>query len=245
MSELNEMGCAGVADAAAELALGVLPGHERTGVLAHLDWCGACRENVCRLTMTGEALLELLPGSEPPLGFETGVLARTGLSRAVPGAGARAGPAREGQQAGRAGAGRVVARRAFGWRRVLAAAACALAVAGAGLGGWSLRPAARPPGSLLRSAALLSPARHPVGQIFAYAGGSGWVYMQVDTGSGDGIVTCQVTGRDGRVITIGTFWLDNGHGAWGSPDGTGNTPHTGARLVAADGTVVATATFAD
>jgi anti-sigma factor RsiW len=75
MSELNEMGCAGVADAAAELALGVLPGGERARVLAHLGGCGACRENVRQLTMTGEALLGLLPGSEPPLGFETGVTA--------------------------------------------------------------------------------------------------------------------------------------------------------------------------
>jgi hypothetical protein len=244
MSELNEMGCAGVADAAAELALGVLPGRERARVLAHLDWCGACRENVRRLTMTGDALMELLPGSEPPLGFETGVMARTGLSRAVPSAGTRAGPAREGHQAGHAAAGRVVARRAFGWRRSLAAAACALAVAGAGLGGWGLHPAARPSGSLLRSAALLSPARHAVGQVFAYAGGSGFVYMWVDTGSGDGIVTCQVTGRDGRVITVGRFWLAGGHGAWGSPDGADSSWLSGARLVAADGTVVATATFA-
>jgi hypothetical protein len=245
MSELNEMGCAGVADEAAELALGALPGRERARVLAHLDGCGTCRENVCRLTMTGEALLGLLPGSEPPLGFETGVMARTGLSHAVPGAGARTRPAREGQRAGLAGAGRMVSRRAFGWRRMLAVAACALAVAGAGLGGWGLRPAARPSWPLLRSAALISPAHHPVGQIFAYAGGSRWLYMWVDADSGDGIVTCQVTGRDGRVITVGTFWLAGGHGAWSSPDGADSSWLSGARLVAADGTVVATATFAD
>ncbi|HEX8008294.1 MAG TPA: zf-HC2 domain-containing protein, partial [Trebonia sp.] len=41
LRRLNEMGCAWVADAAAELALGVLPGRERAGVLAHLDGCGA------------------------------------------------------------------------------------------------------------------------------------------------------------------------------------------------------------
>jgi hypothetical protein len=136
MNELNEMGCAGVADAAAELALGVLPGRERARVLAHLDGCGACRKNVRQLTITRDALLELLPGSEPPLGFETGMVARTGLSRAVPGAGART--AGEGQQAGRAGAGRVVSRRAFGWRRVLAV------LAAAALG---CPPLARPPRS--------------------------------------------------------------------------------------------------
>jgi hypothetical protein len=46
------------------------------------------------------------------------------------------------------------------------------------------------------------------------------------------------------MTTIGTFRLADGHGAWGSPDGAGNTPLTGARLVTASGTVVATATFA-
>jgi hypothetical protein len=68
--------------------------------------------------------------------------------------------------------------------------------------------------------------------------------MQVDTGSGDGIVTCQVTGRDGHVITVGTFRLADGHGAWGSPDGADSSWLRSARLVTASGTIVATATFA-
>jgi len=75
MSDWDEAGCAEVAERAAELALGVLLGHERARILAHLDRCGKCQEDVRQLTVTADALLELLPGSEPPLGFESRVLA--------------------------------------------------------------------------------------------------------------------------------------------------------------------------
>jgi hypothetical protein len=94
MSEFDEMNCVEVDGAAAELALGVLTGAERARVLAHLGWCRPCQEEVCQLAMTADALLQLLPGCEPPAGFETEVLARIGLSDADADAGA--GPVEEG-----------------------------------------------------------------------------------------------------------------------------------------------------
>ena len=96
MSEVNEMGCAEFADAAAELALGVLTGRERARALAHLDRCEACRENVRQLTVTGEELVGLLPAIEPPAGFETRVMERLGLGTPAP------APARPGGSAWRA-----------------------------------------------------------------------------------------------------------------------------------------------
>ena len=89
MSELNEMGCGGFADVAAELALGALTGRERADALAHLDRCAACQEQVRQLTVTGQELLRLLPAEEPPPGFETRVLECLGL--AAPGAGPASG----------------------------------------------------------------------------------------------------------------------------------------------------------
>src|ERR1700683_1624291 len=83
MSE-NEMSCAEFADAAAELALGVLTGRERARALAHLDRWEACRENVRQLTVTGEELVGLLPAIEPPAGFETRVMERLGLGTPAP-----------------------------------------------------------------------------------------------------------------------------------------------------------------
>jgi anti-sigma-K factor RskA len=80
VSEVNDMGCAGFADVAAELALGALTGRERAEALAHLDRCAACREHVRQLTVTGQELLRLLPPEEPPPGFETRVLERLGLA---------------------------------------------------------------------------------------------------------------------------------------------------------------------
>jgi anti-sigma-K factor RskA len=243
MSEVNEMGCAEFADAAAELALGVLTGRERARALAHLDRCEACRENVRQLTVTGEELVGLLPAIEPPAGFETRVMERLGLGTPAP----APAPAR-----------RVSLARRFGlkladWtgtggvsypRRMLAAAATAVAVIAAGLGGWGLHAATSSPAATpLSSAALVTASHQTAGQVYFYDGSSRWLYMSVDIGSGDGTVICQVEGPDGHLTTVGSFQLSGGYGYWGSPDPVTNGPLTGARLITTTGTVLATATF--
>jgi hypothetical protein len=240
MRELNEMGCDELAGVAAELAFGVLTGRGRAEALAHLDQCEACREGVRRLTVTGEEFLGLLPSSEPPPGFETRVMERIGLAAPGTGTSGRAGRKRHlGRNLSREGTGQVSRTR-----RMPAVAAVALAVLGTGLGGWGLRAAtSSPAGSPLSSAALLSASRQSVGKIFVYSRGQGWMYMSVDMTSGDGTVLCQVLGRDGQVTTAGSFWLAGGHGSWGSPEPPGAGPPAGARLISADGTVLATASF--
>ena len=242
MSELNEMGCAEFAGVAAELALGVLTGRERARALAHLDWCEACRENVRQLTVTGEELVGLLPAIEPPAGFETRVMERLGLATSAPAPAPHLSPARRvGQKLARwmgsAGTGRP--------RRLLAAAAVAVAVIVAGLGGWDLHATTSTP---LSSAALLTASHQTAGKIYFYDSGSRWLYMSVNIGpgggaAGNGTVVCQVEGPDGHVTTIGSFQLTGGYGYWGSPDPVTNGPLTGARLVTTTGAVLATATF--
>jgi len=138
-----------------------------------------------------------------------------------------------------------------GARRLLAAAAVLVAIIGAGLGGWGLghsggvAPAAS--SSQLTSASFVSAAGwsagQTVGKVFVYQGSPRWLYMSVDMRPSDGIVTCQVVGTDGRVTTIGSFQLADGYGAWGTPDPGYLGPLHGARLIAANGTVLATATF--
>jgi len=236
MSELNEMNCAEFAGVAAELALGVLTGRERAEALAHLDRCDTCRAEVRQLTLTDEELLGLMPAIEPPPGFETRVMERIGL--AVPGA----GPAQAGGTCGARGS------RVSRTRRMLTVAAVALAAAGAGLGGWGLHAAIAPAGTsaagtALSSAALVSGSGQHVGRIFLYRGSPGWLYMSVDMTPENGTVVCQVVGSDGRVSTVGSFLLTNGYGAWGSPVPGDAGPLAGARLVSADGTVLATARF--
>jgi NAD(P)-dependent dehydrogenase (short-subunit alcohol dehydrogenase family) len=232
MSELSDMGCEEFAEVAAELALGVLTGRERADALAHLDGCDTCRENVRRLTLTGEELAGLVPDAEPPPGFETRVMERLGLVAPAPQPAAPEPTAR---------------KRGFRFtRRMLTAAAVTVTVAAAGLGGWGLRAATATPtasGPPLSSAALLTASHQPVGKIFVYGGDPRWLYMAVDVAARYGAVTCQLVGKDGRITTVGSFPLVDGYGYWGSPDPVDNGSLAGARIVSTGGTVLATAAF--
>jgi hypothetical protein len=250
MSELNDMACAELADVAAELALGVLTGRERAMAVAHLGGCDACREDVRQLMATGEHLLELLPPAEPPAGFETRVLERLGLSspvkedaypRLIRPTADRRGTDRTGAPPARPGGGRRTGRL----RRALAATAMGLALIAAGLGGWRFGVGASPTSASgdLASASLLSATHQNVGNIFLYSGTRQWLYMSVDMESGQETVTCEVVATDGRVTKIGTFQLADGYGSWGSPDPGNVGTLSGARLLSANGTVLATATF--
>jgi hypothetical protein len=175
---------------------------------------------------------------------------------------ARREPARGGTRprAGRPGAGQHGAgqhgappagpggtRRPGRMRRVLAATAVGLAVIAAALGGWRIgvgtAPAASSAAGPLKTASLLSATHQDVGDIFVYSGKSTWLYMSVDMGSGNEAVTCQVVGKDGRVTKIGSFQLADGYGSWGSPDPGNLGSLSGARIVSANGTVLATGTF--
>jgi hypothetical protein len=222
------MNCAEFADVAVELALGVLTGRERADALAHLDHCNACAAGISEL-MAGEQLIGLLPAREPPPGFEIRVMERLGF--AVP----RHRSPRHRRQP-------EPGHRA---RRMLAAAAAVVAVAGAAVGGWGLPMATSPPPprTALSSAALLGAGHQNEGEIFLYQGEPRWTYMDVHLQTGTGLVTCQLVGADGRVTTIGSFRLTDGHGSWGSPGWVGHATPVGARLLASDGTVLATASF--
>ena len=233
MSELNSMSCAEFSDSAAELALGVLTGRERAEALAHLDYCEACREHVRQLTATGEQMLGLLPTAEPPAGFETRVMDRLGLAAPAP------QPVRHRRR-------RPAWSHGFSPRRVLAAAAVVVALLAGAVGGWGLHASTAPAAesSALSSATLVAASDHDhVGKVFVYNGDSRWMYMSVDLESGNYTVICQLIGADGHVTTVGSFRLADGYGSWGSPAWTGDGAPVGARLVTANGTVLAAGTF--
>jgi hypothetical protein len=259
MSEMSEMNCAMLADAAAELALGVLTGRERADAIEHLDRCEACREDVRKLIATGEEFLGLLPPAEPPAGFETRVLDRLGLMApampavtAVPAAGRAATgtvtsrrdpPGRHGRRR----ASSRPPRRLAGvprFRKLLAAAAIAVALAGAGIGGWASHPVGSSP--QLTSATLTSGTDRDqsVGEVFVYQESPRWLYMSVDLDNrSNDTVHCQVITADGKVDEMGVFQLSSGYGWWSSPLPVMGGMPEGARLVASDGTVLASATF--
>ncbi|HEY0716108.1 MAG TPA: hypothetical protein VGD68_00695 [Streptosporangiaceae bacterium] len=224
MSEPDHMSCDDFGGAAAEFSLGVLTGRERARAVAHLDDCESCREHVRQLSLTGEEMLALLPAREPPAGFESRVMDRIGVA--------------------------VKPERPNWSRRMLTLAAVALAVVACVVGGWGLRGAMAPPSGVstaqapLREAALLTAAHRPAGKVYLYDGNPHWLYMGVDThASSSDTVVCQLVVRGGRVIVIGSFRLDGGYGAWGSPDPVAASDVTGARITAMDGTVLASASF--
>jgi hypothetical protein len=134
----------------------------------------------------------------------------------------------------------------------MAAAAVVVAVAGAGLGGWGLRAATAPStvsspsqSSPLSTAALVaSSGNRTVGQVFVYNRGPWWLYMSVDMDDlGNTTVTCQLESADGHYTPVGKFRLYDGYGSWGSPYSVGSGAVVGARLLSANGTVLAAATF--
>jgi hypothetical protein len=219
---LGHVDCRELADLAAELALGAVTGRERAEAAAHLERCAACRERVGRLMTTGERLVGLLPGTEPPPGFEARAMAWTGPDD-HPGPGGR--PHRA--------------------RRMLAVVVATLAAAMAGLGGgWGMRAAGRAPAAaLLSSAALISAGRQPAGTVFAYRGSPRWLYMSVDLRAGNGTVTCQVVGLGRHVTAVGSFWLTDGYADWGSPIPADIRQLAGVRLITPGGAVLATASF--
>ena len=269
LEEMDDMSCDEFAEVAAELALGVLTGRERARALAHLDGCESCREHVRELTMVGDELLALLPLQEPPAGFESRVLDRLGLAAASQQSSAVASQPsdvrvltddrashradRQSRPASRPTdrpAGPPVGRpRTTLSRRLLAAAAVAVALIGGGVG-WGLRdataPAASATASEVNTAALVTSDHQTVGQVFVYNRSPWWTYMSVNMEiQGNVTVTCQLEMADGRFTTVGQFHLVDGYGSWGSsPYTAGPGTIMGARLLSANGTVLATATFA-
>jgi hypothetical protein len=238
--------CDEIRDDAAELALGILPGRDRARMIAHIERCPTCRHRVAELAGLADDLIALLPPAEPPVGFEARVLATLAT-----GAGTGARP-----------------RSRWRTRRIAQyAAAVVLAAALAG-GGWTVGhltstsppqltgsgPATSRPGGDAGSTATAGPrtvlfapltsAGTRTGQIYAYPGQPPWIYMAVDTETGDGLVSCQLTHRDGHPpTTVGTFRLEDGYGAWGVAAPVDPSDLAGAQLIDDHGTVLATASF--
>lgn len=258
--------CTRLHELAPELALGVLTGEERAEARKHLATCADCREYVLELTSVGDGLLALVPGAEPPVGFEDRVLSRMGITAGQMSAVASAAPtapipvmrppaaapipAPQAQAPVADLAQRRARRGAMRWVP-LAAVAAAIALV-FGFGGWAMGlnsqqspaesagPAAATP---LLHGTLTSADHKPMGHVWAWAGNPSWLYMDVEVQQHTGMtVTCQVQQADGTMVTVGTFALSNGYGHWGAPAPIGKGEK--ARLVDSDGTVLASATLA-
>lgn len=240
----SDVTCEKLREVGAELALGVLPGRERAWAVAHLEGCADCREYIEELTLVGDGLIGLLPGSEPPVGFETRV------AQAL----TQGAPVHEGHAHTRGSA--VPRKRLRGPVRLRVASAAAALVVAVGFGGWAAGtaienvvagPSATSTDTELLSGDLTSAAApgKPVGEVYAHADPEGWVYMTIDLTHAEtpssGKVVCLLERKDGTTVPVGTFTLHAGSGSWGGPASVDPSTLSGARVTAPDGTVLATA----
>jgi len=211
-------GCERLREVGAELALGVLPARDRAAALAHLQECPACESYLGELTALGDRLVGLVPGVEPPVGFEQRVLDRLGLTATPP------------------------RRRRRKLVITFAAVLLALSLAAAGWLGWLGRSAQHRDGDDLVKVPLS--ASGPVaGEVFAYRDSRSWLYVELSGLPNYRSVSCQVRFADGQVFTVGTFPVTEGAGQWGGPAPVYGTDPAEVRILAPDGTVVGTARF--
>jgi len=215
------MRCEAISDDLIEFALGTLSGRSRSLVLDHLETCAHCDAELESLAGVADAMLWLAPEAEPSLGFETRLIERY----------------RNGDTQ------RLSTRR----RRasVFAIAALLAAVLGVGVDalvtsntGVSNASATRPLSGRLMSGAAV------VGQVSISSGNPSWMIMDVESGKLTGVVWCQVTLTNGRTETVGKFTLAHGYGSWIAPIKVSGSRVRVARLVNANGTVLAQASLA-
>jgi len=221
--------CELIQDDLAELALGALDGRSRSEALEHVGSCPRCRATLEDLSGVTDTLLQLAPEVEPPLGFELRLAEKL-----------RAEDAEKPRATDRA------RQRWFRRASPLVAAAAVLLLLGIGLGSLLIL---RGDNNQIHSAspdlatAELTAHGHVLGEVMTSPGNPAWMFMTINGNAWSGKVTCEVTLAGGRTETVGVFTLSEGYGAWGAPLTSPAGDVRSARLVAADGTVVASAQF--
>ena len=217
MAELSTPNEGGhVTDLAAELALGILPEEEAESVRLHLRSCPACAAEVASLAPVADRLLELVPGTEPPLGFDRRVLENVTPSPLRRLRSLHPSP-----------------------RQTIASVAAAAAIVFGTMGWMAGRGTTHHP---VRTAAQFVVNGHEIGEVETY-GHPSWLTVSVHGLDATGPVICQVVNKDGTVSTMGSFDLVKGSGSWSTPDPAGLSHAAEARLVDASGDVVAIARF--
>lgn len=200
-----------------ELALGLLDPLRADPLLAHAVACPRCQARLDELAALADRLLLLAPEAEPPAGFETGALARMG---ADPGA----------------------KRRAPRWRWA-AAAVVVLVALGAGV---LLGRAGGGDGQVARRGTIVASSGAEVGTVELRSSPSPHVLVAVaDPRPGGDVRTCELELRDGRRVVVGTWsYIEIATGIWAVGVDDALLDAVAMRVLAADGTVLATATLA-
>jgi hypothetical protein len=208
------MTCEHTRSLASEIALGIADGAERARALDHLAGCPECRRVVAELTEVTDELLLRAPEREPPVGFESRVLARLEPAPApVPTTEPRlARPTRR----------RRWARRAL---VVLAPAAVAAAIATVvvlsatgddrRLAGQYRAALAAAHGRSFEAARLQAPANLPAGLVYAYRGSPSWIFVYLDRAHRSGRYRPELALTSGRRVPLPDLRIDPATGSGG------------------------------
>jgi hypothetical protein len=193
------MSCEETRQLVAELALGIADGADRARALRHLAECADCRRELSELSELADELLLLAPEVEPPVGFESRVLALVQPPR-----------------------------RPRRWRRgvaMLAPAAVAAALATTivlGATGDDRRLAdhyrdtlAAAHGSYFEAARLQAPANVPAGVVYGYRGTPSWIFVAVDRPYRAAGYTVELALTSGRRVRLPSFRIDPKTGSAG------------------------------
>ena len=219
-------GCDAYDDDLSELALGVLTGRERVHALAHVESCPSCAEELEQLSRAADAVVQVAPEIEPPLGFEVRLFERMGVVDTPHGR-----------------------RRRFMPRWVpatLAAAAAVVAlVVGLTLGLSSPSPPAQNASGTGHHVLVASLREHGVGvgHVVLRGGAQPWMSMMLADSGARGRVECVVVTNDGVTHWVGAFTAKNGYGAWLAPLHVNPQDIRTAEVVSPGGTVIATASL--
>lgn len=189
--------CDEVRDLLPELAFGVAPGDERARALSHVGHCEECRELLERTAALADDLMLVAPEREPPAGFEARVLAAMQPRR----------------------------RRRWGALAV-AAALVVVALGAAGVTRWAgsddrhLAQQYRHTlqiahGTSLRAGRVTTDAGRPVGDVFGYQGRPSWIFVTLQ-GAPSGTYAVRLVTHDGKVRDLGSCWVQDGAGSWGT-----------------------------
>ena len=223
--------CAFSREVAAELALGILTGPDRSAALAHMDRCARCQAEVASLAESADRLLSLAPARDAPDGFESRMTAAFGFALPEPPA-----ERRRVRPACRGFAGQ--------WWRPGALAA---AVAAAGMLCFWLNgtiTTSQPPtydGAVV--VALRTPAGVPAGEVAVTGAPQRWLVMVVNPNAAPGWYHCYLRTSGGQQIPAGAFRVGLDGGVWISQLPIPESRLTGTRLVGPGGTQTASATF--
>lgn len=219
---MRERSCAECLELCPEVALCIAEAEDRADVLAHVERCRSCGDELSSLSDVADLLCELVPPVAPPLGFTSRVTdAISESSRPEP----------------------LVPFSRKSLARPLSVAAAVVLAAAIGAGEWLATDGLSRPSVTVETAPLLA-AHHTIGQVVTVPGASPWISVTAHLGASTTTVRCEVEGAKGGWWTIGTFHVYDGHGYWAAPLPHGLTVRR-AELATPHGRVLATAFLAE